>query len=63
MRKSLPQMLTASIVIRSESGDSITTPIIIEAGIAFSGGDRPRENGSGIGAPLSDLITIEAVNI
>jgi len=50
-------MLAASIVIRSKSGAPFTTPILLE------GGRRPYHEEDGIGAPLSDLITIEAANI
>ena len=55
-------MLAASIVIISESGALITTPILLGGGF-FRGGDFPRGGRVIIGAPLSDLITCEAANI
>ena len=64
LRKSLPQMLAALIVSRSESGAPITTPILLEGGLFFKGRRPPsRRMGVVIGAPLSDLITIETSNI
>ena len=66
MRKSLPQLLAASKVIRSESGAPITTPHPRGQPIFCLGeGVRPpsRRMGVVIGAPFSDKITFEAANI
>ena len=54
--KSLPQILAASIVIRSESGAPITT-------FWYNYYWRCQHLRVVIGGPLSDLITIEAANI
>ena len=64
MRKSLPKMLIARKEIRSESGPSIITPILLE-GVFFCLRRRPpsKRMEAVIGASLHDLITFEATNI
>ena len=65
VRKSLPQMLPTSIVIRSESGAPITIPILLEGGLFFVQRQRlpSRTIGMVIGAPLSDLIEHQPTSV
>ena len=63
LRKSLLQMLAASIVIRPENGAPVTTPILLEGGLFQFRGGKALNRGSSHLLGLVVETPLEVVNV